>query len=126
MNFREPFLAFLRRSHLPCSAEFVLKVAEDFSQWVEDKVEAAHWAKLDMRQRADHLRNRWAVRRARDADSAVNDGVYLLESKKLNPQEWAAFLAESTLKKTRPGINHDEREPLPRVWNTPARSALSR
>ena len=35
-------------------------------------------------------------------------------------EEWAAFLAESSLKKTRPGINNDEPEPLPRVWNTPA------
>jgi hypothetical protein len=94
MKFREPFLAFLRRSHLPCTAEFVLKVAEDFTQWVEDKVEAAHWAKLDMRQRADHLLERRASRRARGADDAVNDGIYLLQSKKVNPEEWSAFLAD--------------------------------
>ena len=34
-------------------------------------------------------------------------------------EEWAAFLAESSLKKTRPGINHEIPETLPRVWNSP-------
>ena len=34
-------------------------------------------------------------------------------------EEWAAFLAESSLKKTRPGINNDAPETLPRVWNSP-------
>lgn len=35
-------------------------------------------------------------------------------------EEWASFLASSSMmKKISPGINHDEAEALPRVWNTP-------
>ncbi len=34
-------------------------------------------------------------------------------------EEWADFLAKSSMKKSRPGINHEEAEPLPRVWNSP-------
>jgi hypothetical protein len=34
-------------------------------------------------------------------------------------EEWADFLAKSSMKKARPGINHEEPEPLPRVWNAP-------
>jgi hypothetical protein len=34
-------------------------------------------------------------------------------------EEWAAFLAEKSIKKVRPGINSDDPEPLPRVWNSP-------
>ena len=34
-------------------------------------------------------------------------------------EEWAAFLAESSLKKSHPGINNEAPETLPRVWNCP-------
>ncbi len=34
-------------------------------------------------------------------------------------EEWADFLARSTKNKKRPGINNEEPESLPRVWNTP-------
>jgi hypothetical protein len=34
-------------------------------------------------------------------------------------EEWAAFLAENSLKKSRPGINSADPEALPRVWNIP-------
>lgn len=33
--------------------------------------------------------------------------------------EWAAFLAQSSLKKTRAGTNYEIPETLPRVWNNP-------
>ena len=35
-------------------------------------------------------------------------------------EEWAVFLAEKSMKKSRPGFNNDEPEPLPRVWNSPS------
>lgn len=34
-------------------------------------------------------------------------------------EEWAAFLAQSSIKKSRPGIHGEEPETLPRVWNIP-------
>ena len=34
-------------------------------------------------------------------------------------EEWAAFLAESSIRKTQSGINHEVPETLPRVWNHP-------
>ncbi len=34
-------------------------------------------------------------------------------------EEWAAFLAESAIKKSRPGITSADPETLPRVWNSP-------
>lgn len=34
-------------------------------------------------------------------------------------EEWAAFLTESSIKKCRPGINNEDPETLPRVWNIP-------
>ena len=34
-------------------------------------------------------------------------------------EEWAAFLAESSLRKSHPGINNEAPEVLPRVWNCP-------
>lgn len=34
-------------------------------------------------------------------------------------EEWAAFVNEHSISKTRPGINNEEPEPLPRVWNCP-------
>ncbi len=34
-------------------------------------------------------------------------------------EEWQAFVEEHTIHKTRPGINGDEPEALPRVWNCP-------
>jgi hypothetical protein len=34
-------------------------------------------------------------------------------------EEWAAFLAESSLKKTHPGLGNCDPETLPRVWNCP-------
>ena len=34
-------------------------------------------------------------------------------------EEWAAFLAQSSSKKSRPGIHNEEPEALPRVWNIP-------
>jgi len=34
-------------------------------------------------------------------------------------EEWAAFLAASSRRKSRPGFNHADSEPLPRVWNCP-------
>lgn len=34
-------------------------------------------------------------------------------------EEWAAFLAEKTIRKSRPGINAEVPEALPRVWNMP-------
>lgn len=34
-------------------------------------------------------------------------------------EEWAMFLAESSLKKTRPGLGNCNPETLPRVWNCP-------
>ncbi|MES2440758.1 MAG: hypothetical protein V4584_16950 [Verrucomicrobiota bacterium] len=34
-------------------------------------------------------------------------------------EEWADFLARKSLTKSRPGINSDDPETLPRVWNTP-------
>ncbi|MES2920648.1 MAG: hypothetical protein V4819_03835 [Verrucomicrobiota bacterium] len=34
-------------------------------------------------------------------------------------EEWAAFLAESAMRKSRPGINSEDPEALPRVWNIP-------
>lgn len=34
-------------------------------------------------------------------------------------EEWAAFLAESSLKKTRSGLGNSNPETLPRVWNCP-------
>jgi hypothetical protein len=34
-------------------------------------------------------------------------------------EEWAAFLAKSALKKSHPGINNEDPETLPRVWNSP-------
>ena len=34
-------------------------------------------------------------------------------------EEWAAFLAESSLKKSHSGINNESPEALPRVWNCP-------
>jgi len=34
-------------------------------------------------------------------------------------EEWAAFLAESSLKKTHPGLGNTNPETLPRVWNCP-------
>ncbi|HEX7261175.1 MAG TPA: hypothetical protein VF258_05115 [Luteolibacter sp.] len=34
-------------------------------------------------------------------------------------EEWAAFFAESSLKKTRSGLGNSDPETLPRVWNSP-------
>lgn len=34
-------------------------------------------------------------------------------------EEWAAFLAERSIRKSRPGINNEVPEALPRVWNNP-------
>lgn len=34
-------------------------------------------------------------------------------------EEWEAFVEEQAIHKRRPGINNDEPEPLPRVWNCP-------
>ena len=34
-------------------------------------------------------------------------------------EEWAAFLAEKSINKSRPGINSEDPEALPRVWNIP-------
>ena len=34
-------------------------------------------------------------------------------------EEWEAFVEEHSILKNRPGINSDEPEPLPRVWNCP-------
>jgi hypothetical protein len=34
-------------------------------------------------------------------------------------EEWAAFLAEKSKMKSRPGLNESEPELLPRVWNCP-------
>lgn len=34
-------------------------------------------------------------------------------------EEWEAFVEEHAIHKTRPGINGEEPEPLPRVWNCP-------
>ncbi len=34
-------------------------------------------------------------------------------------EEWAAFLAKSSMTKSRPGINSEDPEALPRVWNIP-------
>ncbi|MES2661379.1 MAG: hypothetical protein V4689_22350 [Verrucomicrobiota bacterium] len=34
-------------------------------------------------------------------------------------EEWEAFVEEHAIHKNRPGINGDEPEPLPRVWNCP-------
>lgn len=34
-------------------------------------------------------------------------------------EEWAAFLAEKSIRKSRPGINGEDPEALPRVWNIP-------
>jgi hypothetical protein len=34
-------------------------------------------------------------------------------------EEWAAFLAAESMKKSRPGFNSNEPELLPRVWNCP-------
>ena len=34
-------------------------------------------------------------------------------------EEWEAFVEERAILKNRPGINSDEPEPLPRVWNCP-------
>jgi hypothetical protein len=34
-------------------------------------------------------------------------------------EEWAAFLAESSIRKSRPGISSEDPEALPRVWNIP-------
>lgn len=34
-------------------------------------------------------------------------------------EEWALFLADRSRRKSRPGINSAEPEPLPRVWNCP-------
>lgn len=34
-------------------------------------------------------------------------------------EEWAAFLAKNALKKSHPGINNEDPEALPRVWNSP-------
>lgn len=34
-------------------------------------------------------------------------------------EEWAAFLAENSIKKSRPGIHSEDPEALPRVWNIP-------
>ena len=34
-------------------------------------------------------------------------------------EEWAALLAESSLKKSHPGLKNNDPETLPRVWNSP-------
>lgn len=34
-------------------------------------------------------------------------------------EEWEAFIEEHAIQKNRPGINNDEPESLPRVWNCP-------
>ncbi len=34
-------------------------------------------------------------------------------------EEWSALMAQSAIRKTLPGINNSEPEPLPRVWNSP-------
>lgn len=34
-------------------------------------------------------------------------------------EEWAAFLAECSINKSRPGLNSEDPEALPRVWNIP-------
>ena len=34
-------------------------------------------------------------------------------------EEWSAFLAEKSIHKNRPGINHDDTDAQPRVWNMP-------
>ncbi len=34
-------------------------------------------------------------------------------------EEWEAFVEDQAIHKKRPGINHEEPEPLPRVWNCP-------
>lgn len=34
-------------------------------------------------------------------------------------EEWATFVADRSRRKSRPGINAAEPEPLPRVWNCP-------
>ncbi len=36
-------------------------------------------------------------------------------------EEWEAFVEQQSIRKNKPGINHDEPEPLPRVWNCPHR-----
>jgi len=34
-------------------------------------------------------------------------------------EEWAAFLTEKSLGKSKPGLNKADSETLPRVWNSP-------
>lgn len=61
---------------------------------------------------------------ARPSANLPGSSATLLPSRDKNgfrsyDEEWAAFLAESSIKKSRPGINNEVPEALPRVWNNP-------